>query len=424
MKTLLLLFLIIPGLVFGGKGSSESKTKVPGWMKLNKLFGAEVWNDYNLWDDVDSEVAMRLKLPPESRTTTQSSFRNYKMTNVDVLDSHPFCFSLYGKNGLPSMISIIFANKGDVDKYYSTVKPDGKILNVRGVNDRKKWIDSEAKKIEKKLTSLLGKPKTDFFGQGSSDTREKVKRWDIKSHSILLASPKCEYASIRIIPTKVANARGAVEKVSDDELRETIKGNVKKRDNGDVVIKEIPMVNQGAKGYCAPATWSRYLSYLDIPADMYLLAMAGSTGVGGGTSQGALVDSVEALVKKYNRRIKTIKKKPLAKYIKNYINKGIPLMWTLIVNDNHYREISKRTLERKKVEDWTTWKEQLKPYRKKAKNIRLNRNNGHICIMMGYNTKTKEVAISDSYGKGFEERWITEEEAEAIGGGYFWIISW
>ena len=39
-------------------------------------------------------------------------------------------------------------------------------------------------------------------------------------------------------------------------------------------------------------------------------------------------------------------------------------------------------------------------------------------------SKTKEVAISDSYAKGFEERWLTEEEKEAIGGGYFWIISW
>ena len=39
-------------------------------------------------------------------------------------------------------------------------------------------------------------------------------------------------------------------------------------------------------------------------------------------------------------------------------------------------------------------------------------------------SKTKEVAISDSYEKGFEERWLTEEKKEAIGGGYFWIISW
>ena len=424
MKSLLLLFLIIPGLVFGGKGSAGSKTKEAGWVKLNKLFGVEIWKDYNLWDDTDSEVAKRLQLSPESRTTTQSSFRNYPRKGDEILDSRPFCFSLYGRNGAPSMISIIFANKGDVNEYYNTVKPDEKILNVRAEKDRKKWIDNEAKKIEKKLTSLLGKPETDFFGQGSSDTREKVKRWDVKSHSILLASPKYEYASLRIIPTKVANARGAVDKVSDDELRETIKKNVEKRDNGDVVIKEIPMVNQGTKGYCAPATWSRYLSYLDIPADMYLLAMAGSTGVGGGTSQRALVDSVTALVKKYNRRIKIIKKRPLAKYIRSYIDEGTPLMWTLVVNDNHYKEISKRTSERKKVKDWAAWKEQLKPYRQKAKNIKLNWNNGHICIMMGYNNKTKEVAISDSYGKGFEERWITEEEAEAIGSGYFWIISW
>jgi len=421
MKYILIIVIIFTGIIFA---VPSSKNKDSGWEKLNKLFGAEVWSDYNLWDDSDFEAAKRLKLPPESRTSTQSSFRSYPRKGSEILESRPFCFSLYGKNGSPSMISIVFANKGDVDYYYDTIKPGEKVLNVRAEKDRKKWIDREAKKIEKKLTSLLGKPKTDFFGQGSSDTREKVKRWDVKGHSILLASPKYEYASIRILPTKVADARGKVDSVSDEELRTKIKNYVKKRDNGDVVIQEIPMVNQGLKGYCAPATWARYLNYLGIPADMYLLATAGNTKVGGGTSQMALVESVDALVKKYNRRIKTIKKRPLAKYVKSYIDKGIPLMWVLAVNDEHYKGISARTAERKTVKNWNEWNLKLKPIRIGAKNISLKYSTGHICIVMGYNSKTKEIAISDSYGKGFEERWLTEEEAEAIGAGYFWIISW
>ena len=424
MKKYILLFLIIPNLVFGETSTSKPKIRKKGWEKLNELFGVEIWQDSNLWDDIDSEVATRLRIPPESRTKTQSSFRSYPKKRTAILGSRPFCFSLYGKSGKPSMISIVFANKGDVEEYYDTVKPDEKILNVRSEKDRKKWINNESIKIEKKLISLLRKPKIDFFGQGSSDTREKVKRWDIKNHSILLASPKYEYASLRIIPTKVANARGKVEGVSDDEIKEQIRKNVEKRANGDVVIQEIPMVNQGQKGYCVPATWARYLRYLDIPSDMYLLATAGSTSVGGGTSQKKLVESVSALANQYNRRIKTIKKRPLTKYIKKYIDKGTPLMWTLKVNKAHYFEISKRTNERKKVKNWESWKELLKPYRRNAKKISFGKDSGHICIIMGYNDKTKEIAISDSYGERFKERWITEEEAEAIGDGYFWIISW
>ena len=32
----------------------------------------------------------------------------------------------------------------------------------------------------------------------------------------------------------------------------------------NVVVTDIPMVDQGPKGYCVPATWERYLRYLGI----------------------------------------------------------------------------------------------------------------------------------------------------------------
>ncbi|GDY18595.1 hypothetical protein LBMAG55_19180 [Verrucomicrobiota bacterium] len=52
------------------------------------------------------------------------------------------------------------------------------------------------------------------------------------------------------------------------------------------------MVNQGPKGYCVPATWERVLRYMGIPADMYVLAMVGQSGAGGGTSLSTLAAGV------------------------------------------------------------------------------------------------------------------------------------
>ncbi|MCF7854080.1 MAG: hypothetical protein K9N51_04720, partial [Candidatus Pacebacteria bacterium] len=56
-------------------------------------------------------------------------------------------------------------------------------------------------------------------------------------------------------------------------------------ENGEIGLSSIVFAN---KGYCVPATWERYLRYMGIQADMYVLAVAAHTGYGGGTSPRAL----------------------------------------------------------------------------------------------------------------------------------------
>ena len=58
--------------------------------------------------------------------------------------------------------------------------------------------------------------------------------------------------------------------------------NVKRHDDGSIYIHGIPMVDQGAKGYCAVASAQRLFEYYGIPSDMHQLAqIAGSTPDGG-----------------------------------------------------------------------------------------------------------------------------------------------
>ena len=56
-----------------------------------------------------------------------------------------------------------------------------------------------------------------------------------------------------------------------------------RRSHGDVYIGGVPMVNQGQRGYCVPATIERILRYYGIDADMHALALMLDTKVGGGT---------------------------------------------------------------------------------------------------------------------------------------------
>ncbi|MEO8204637.1 MAG: hypothetical protein ABI615_00550 [Chthoniobacterales bacterium] len=401
-------------------------TKEPDFTQMNEAFGIPIWKDDNLWADSDSSVAARLGWPEESKTSNVSSYRRYAGSKDRVLDARPFSLSLYGVKDMPSHISMVFANKGDAAEL---VNPDANLSTLSGkreadraMNDYKKYIRKDAEVIQKKLTDLLGAPQADRFGQGR-DMREQVKRWDWKGHSILLAAPREEYVAVRIIPTE--SLKDGVEvRISNADMRTKLAERIVHRENGDVILKDIPMVDQGPKGYCVPATWERALRYMEIPADMYVLAMAGKTDVGGGTSISGIVGGVNDLVTRNGRRLTQVGSRVQVRAVAKYIDEGLPIMWGLFVDDNLNHRITDRAKQRANTTDWEAWKKSLEPFRRNARRVQINRGNGHMCMIIGYNEKTGEVAISDSWGKSFAERWVTPEEADAVGQGSFIIINW
>jgi hypothetical protein len=379
---------------------------------LDATFGAQIWVDDNLWDDVDSDVAARLRWRPESRTTTDSSFRHYAGSSERMLGARPFSLAFYGAAGKATEISMVFANKGDA--------VTGKVNN-RTVAEVKKQIAADAREIEVRLTAELGPPKVAQFGT-SVRTREQVRRWDWNGHSILLAAPNGEYVAVRIVPTAVADGE-AIQRVTGADLQARLKTRIERRPNGDVVLKDIPMVDQGPKGYCVPATWERALRYVGIPADMYVLAMAAQTGTGGGTSLDAMRAAANDIVQRNGRRLVTSGGRLTTESVARFIDKGLPILWGMTVVPTVNESISNRTVQRRTVTDWEAYRQMLKPWRRAAGRIRRDPKNGHMCMIVGYNSGTGEVAISDSWGPQYAERWITEEEANAISDGQFTVVN-
>jgi hypothetical protein len=79
---------------------------------------------------------------------------------------------------------------------------------------------------------------------------------------------------------------------------------------------------------------------------------------------------------------------------------------------------------RSTVTDWKGWKDGVLAGIRPTAN-RLPRNEGaHVCLITGYNRETREIAISDSWGPAFSERWLTEEEAQAVNQGDSSVIGW
>ncbi|MES2307278.1 MAG: hypothetical protein V4507_00305 [Verrucomicrobiota bacterium] len=397
-----------------------------GFSQLNQALELPLFQDDNLWDDDEKAVAKRLGWPEESRTDTLASYRLYAKPPVSVLGTRPYSLALYAERGLVQQLSLMFSNKGDIE--------EGKPNDTARTGDRREGVDiktvrllgasikKDADTISERLTHLLGEPKSEGFGVGAQ--MERILRWDWKGHAILLAAPPKEYASIRILPVEAAENDGKVERIHKEELKEMLLVRVEKRENGDHVIQQIPMVDQGPKGYCVPATIERELRYLGIPCDLYLLAMKGGTMIGGGTSIFSMMESIKSLCSIYGRTIQSPKVEINSKNIAKYIDQGLPLLWCCFVDREHDRKIFERSIERKSVTDWSAWKSKLNEFRKPENLPKKDITAGHMRMIIGYNPETREVAISDSWGEAYKERWLTYEEAMAISQDELIVIQW
>lgn len=377
--------------------------------KINQAMGVDLFNADPFWERAEGDVAGQLDWPEESRTESLASYRLYAGPKVDLFGARPYSCAFYSRDGKPMMISMVFANKGDFFR-----GDDGKEDHSSGGGSMEKFqeaLETDAGLLENALTAVLDKPRRMLFGKGSM--QEKVWRWDWNGVTFLLATPKGEYVGLRILSAEMADEDGVLTPLPDTEFKRKLAGRLEKRDNGDVIIKEIPMVDQGPKGYCVPATWERYLRFMDIPADMYVLAMAAGTKVGGGTYSGALDESADRLAKRHKKKVEPIKSKVTMKNITRQIDDGLPIMWTCYINRTQDRDVSQRTRARegRSAEEWN---EELEEVRADVEDLSVNREGGHMRMIIGYNENTNEIAITDSWGKGYNERWMTIEEAEKI----------
>ncbi len=369
------------------------------WEKLNELLGLPLWSDSNLWDDPCADVADRLHLNLESKTDFLENYRAYPLGHAKLFGEPVFAQALYGNGNHTDSLTLVFLNCGDVSPYLTREKIE-------------ESIEASGETVLASIETVLGEPKRDSLGK--DDLREKVWRWDWNDHAILLSLQESKYVAIRIMPKTRANQGGPTNNIKDDELKARLASCVERRENGDVIVRNIPMVNQGPKGYCVPATWERYLRYMDIPVDMYLLALAADTGIGGGTFTEDMTKATENIIGSNGRKLGRCGSKPDVETVAKQIDKGLPILWTLESTPAFQMAANTNTAKRQ-GDTTTTWS---------AGQAEDTTPTGHMCLIIGYNRKTGEIAISDSWGPQFAERWVTEKQAEAASDGEMNIIKW
>ena len=386
--------------------------------EANDAFGQPLLNgSESLWKEDAAAVAKRLGLRLESSVELSSSYRRY--TKIDYLfaGAHPYCITLYGdEDGKAQQLSLVFANKGDFgstagfgEDHFKKANPDREAPMTLA-----DAIDADAEIIATQLTKTLGEPIKQYYGE--KEDKRRVERWDVDSQSILLSTQDDEYTSLLIVSTENADAEGKVDFIKDSELKAKLIENVKHESNGDVLIKNIPMVNQGPKGYCAPATFERAMRYMEVPADMYLLATA-ATAVGGGTNTTLLADTSKRIIRSKARKVRELDLQDdfeISK-LKKYIDKGVPVLWQMRSLTAYNEIANRRTKERSKVEDFSAWAveiaEEAEGVVPQLESVEANY---HICMVVGYNEATNEVGVSDSWGPRYELRWVNVDVARAV----------
>ena len=209
-----------------------------------------------------------------------------------------------------------------------------------------------------------------------------------------------EYVILHIHFKKVYSAAAAAGSNASNTAGKnqyyTVKGkdftnNIKRNDFGDVYIDNIPMVNQGSKGYCVPATVERVLRYYGITnVNMHQLADAAKTKKGGGTYVKDAMRAINSVRKSAGLRASEMGDVKL-KMVQHYIEKGVPIFWVMFTN-REYENIRRKSLNDRKHASPDSWQKLIAEYKVPAGG------SSHMCLIVGYNELTREIAVSNSWG--------------------------
>ncbi|GAA5122490.1 hypothetical protein JIN84_10090 [Luteolibacter yonseiensis] len=394
--------------------------------KLNTAAGQEIASGVPFPSRKADELAKLLKLRPESQSKYGRSWRLYAAfakEEYKLFGAMPYSVALYSnEGGLATSMSIVYANKGDFGSTAGMGQDHFKGGTTATAKTLTAAMEQDEQTVAAALTSVLGAGKTERYGEGK--TRRKVTRWDWNGQAFLLSNEEGEYVSLAIVPPELADAGGKSSLTKDADVKKRLLASIVKADNGDVSISEIPMVDQGPKGYCVPATFERAMRTMGLEADMYLLAMVGQSQAGGGTSVELLLDNVRHQVLSKGRRIKD---EPISELrvrdVKRYIDQGIPIMWRLCSMPAYNKIADQNTATRAKVTDWKTYATEIATAAAELAKSTKPEEQYHVCMIIGYNEATQEIAVSDSWGASFERRWVPVSVANwASNGGIFMIL--
>lgn len=238
-----------------------------------------------------------------------------------------------------------------------------------------------------------------------------------------------EFVRVSFGPDEDSVERGGA---ADSVSRKDLKSNVVRDADGTVRIDGIPMVDQGDKGYCVPATVSRVFAYYGMDGvDQHALAALCKTSAQGGTSSRAMAEALEDICSAFRMRVIALDANGLKNYIAEYNKAAKKLKRPLLTGTDMGKmtfeaEVAREAFAGKPVQvrKWLAavrknidagvpvlWSVRLglfpEPEARQA-------SGGHMRLIIGYNETTGTVIFSDSWGARHAAKEMPISQACAI----------
>ena len=247
---------------------------------------------------------------------------------------------------------------------------------------------------------------------------------------------EAEFIRLKLGPTEASIAR---PDTSSRAKKADIKQHVKK-EGKRIVIQDIPMVDQGQKGYCVVATAARVFAYYGMDyVDQHELASLGNTSASGGTSTAEMAENLKKIGTRFQIRIRVLDSltdyRDFNNILKSYNRAASKLKKEKVDSqtswpafwDNADGEVLKlaRAGSQNQVDKWINsirpyitagipvlWSVQLGivPEPKRLSQTR----GGHLRLIIGFDEEKKTVIFSDSWGAEHTEKEMPMADAIAI----------
>jgi hypothetical protein len=445
MKTQLLRLLTL-GLLLGSTALAQTAKKKTGGVDtprpLDELIGGA-----GLWDTTPDQFAEKFKALglqwlDQGKTRARFFGKGLQLFDgeISVLEANADF-----KDGKLAAASISLYNRGDSAsdpaspaEFEKQVTGFKDILSTRlGVKpvDRGK----DAASAVKAIGFVWTKPPTAYLLEYSYQKKMLDKEF------------RAEFVRLRVAPMPKQSLIGKAPAAGNKPVaKATLTANISKEPNGDVMIKTVPMVDQGPKGYCVVATAERVFRYLGLDVDQHEMAAVADSSASGGTSPTKMVENLKKLtgrlkvhirelqpwkydefqrmIADYNRAAKKNKKREVSlegmrvidigeiyasfdadslkeskalpgkpayskfqRAVTDTIARGVPLMWSCELGIYPETERTSQT------------------------------HGGHMRLIIGYNLQAGEVIFSDSWGEKHAVKRMPIDNACAMTTGLYYL---
>lgn len=330
----------------------------------------------------------------------------------------------------PTSLQAMLYNKGD----------DGTI-NAETFNSQLE----DAKAAIEALTGERGKLRR----AGKGDSAVKLKSWEWKWDNGIIrleanSSGKKkdfegEFIRLSAGPdAKALSGGGARDTVRKNELRDSITT----EDDGTVWLKGLPMVDQGQKGYCVPATLARVFAYYGMDkVDQHALAAVCDSSADGGTTSRGMEQAMRDVCKKFRTKFIIIDdymtnlKSVIEPYNKFAKRADVD---TLSLSDDVFGTADPKVLRQARAGKPTQVTKWMKDIKKNIdagtpviwmvmlgiyqEEVSLPQSRGgHARLIIGYNLKKKTIIYTDSWGAMHARKTIKAEDAASMTTGRYVI---